>query len=195
MDHDGAVTSPEMQPTGVQPTGRPNSRMRQTVGDMIRSMAVVLALVFVIVLLAWRPSPEAVKVVDPAPAIARAESGAEFAVAAPVALADGWRVTSARWEPTTESGSEPVLHLGYVTPADEYAQVTQSTVDSARYLDEQTGRGRPAGEQAVDGVTWLRFEGEERRSLVRADGTSVEPVGVGSADGVAAGVGCGDDGQ
>ena len=60
----------------VRPTGRSTGRMRQTVGDMIRSMAVVLAVVFVIVLLAWRPLPEAVKVVDTAPAIAEATAAA-----------------------------------------------------------------------------------------------------------------------
>ena len=59
MDHDWRVTSPD-----VQPTGRPNARLRQTAWDMVRSMAVVLVVVFVIVLLAWRPEPEAVKVVE-----------------------------------------------------------------------------------------------------------------------------------
>ena len=172
---------PEMQPTGTQPTGRPNARMRQTIGDMVRSMAVVLALVFVIVLLAWRPSPEAVKVVDPAPVVARAVAASEFPVTAPTGLAVEWRATSARWEPTAESGDQPVLHIGYVTPTDAYAQVTQSTVDTPRYLDEQTGQGTPAGEQEVAGETWLRYENEDRRSLVRADGSSVTIVS-GSAD-------------
>jgi hypothetical protein len=155
--------------------------MRQTIADMVRSMAVVLALVFVIVLLAWRPSPDAVKLVDPAPAIARAVAAGEFAVNAPDALAEEWRTTSARWEPTAQSGDVSVLHLGYVTPTDEYAQVTQSTVDTPRYLDEQTAQGSPAGEQVVGGETWLRFETPERRSLVRGDGSSVTIVS-GSAD-------------
>ncbi len=76
----------------------------------------------------------------------------------------------------------PVLHLGYVTPADAYAQVSQSTVDTQRYLDEQTGRGQPGrrGRWSA-GETWLRFESEDRRSLMRADGSSVTIVS-GSAD-------------
>lgn len=155
--------------------------MRQTVGDMIRSMAVVLAVVFVIVLLAWRPAPEAVKVVDPGPAIARAVGDGAFAVSAPTSLDDAWRVTSARWERTAESGDADVLHLGYVTPADAYAQVTQSTAGTERYLDEQTGSGEPAGEQVVDGEPWQRFASADRRSLVRTDGRSVTIVS-GSAD-------------
>ena len=39
--------------------------MRQTVGDMVRSMGLVLALIAVILLVTLRPQPDAVKVVDP----------------------------------------------------------------------------------------------------------------------------------
>ncbi len=155
--------------------------MRQTVGDMIRSMAVVLGLVLVVVLLAWRPSPDPISLVDPSAAISRAVAGAEFTVVAPVGLSDSWRVTSARWEPTDQSGDATVLHVGYVTPADDYAQVTQSTADSERYLDEQTASGTPAGEQAVGDDTWVRFESGDRRSLVRTDGSAVTIVS-GSAE-------------
>lgn len=178
------MTDPDVQPdvqSDVQPTGRPNARMRQTIGDMIRSMALVLAVVFVIVLLAWRPEPEAVKVVDPGPAVMLAAAEAEFPVAAPEGLADGWRPTSARWEPTTESDGEPVLHIGYVTPADQYAQVSQSQARSAGYLAEQTARGEPVGSEQVAGATWERLESSERRSLVRADGEVLTIVS-GTAD-------------
>lgn len=161
--------APDAQ-SDVQPTGRPNARMRQTVGDMIRSMAVVMAVVFVIVLLAWRPEPEAVKVVDPSSAVMLASVEAEFPVVAPTGLADGWRPTSARWEPTAESDGEPVLHIGYVTPADQYAQVSQSQARSAGYLAEQTARGEPVGAEQVGGAAWERLESRDRRSLVRADG-------------------------
>jgi hypothetical protein len=176
MDHDGTVTSPE-----IQPTGRPNARMRQTVGDMVRSMAVVLAVVAVIVLLAWRPDPDPITVVDPAPVVARAAALADFPVSAATGLPSDWRATSARWEETTESDGHPVLHVGYVTPSDAYAQVTQSTARSAAYLQEQTKKGRPAGTQEVAGVTWERFDADDRRSLVLAEGAVLTVVS-GSAD-------------
>ena len=176
MDHDGIVTTPD-----IQPTGRPNARMRQTVGDMVRSMAVVLAVVAVIVLLAWRPDPEPITVVDAAPVVARAAAQADFAVSAPAGLPDAWRATSARWEETEESDGLPVLHVGYVTPADAYAQVTQSTATSPAYLQEQTKKGRPDGTIEVDGVPWERFDADDRRSLVLA-GDPVLTVVSGSAD-------------
>ena len=187
MAHDGPVTEPDspqgvrpdVQPEDapdVQPTGRPNARLRQTVGDMIRSLAVVLAVVFVIVLLAWRPEPEAVKVVDVAPVVALAAAGAEFPVAAPTGLGDGWRPTSARWEPTERSEGEPVLHVGYVTPGDEYAQVTQSTARSEPYFAEQADSGSPTGTQDIGGTVWQRWEGPDRNSLVLVEDPAVTIV-------------------
>jgi hypothetical protein len=176
MDHDWRVTTPD-----VQPTGRPNARLRQTAWDMVRSMAVVLVVVFVIVLLAWRPEPEAVKVVETAPTVALAAREAEFPVVTPTGLAEGWRPTSVRWEPTEESESEPVLHIGYVTPADQYAQVSVAPVVSERFLGEQTADGAATGTQAVADATWQRWEAGDRRSLVLVDG-AVATVVSGSAD-------------
>lgn len=176
MDHDCHVTAPD-----VQPTGRPNARMRQTVGDMARSMAVVLAVVVVIMLLAWRPDPEPLKLVDSAPVIALAAAQAQFTVRAPTGLPDGWRATSARWEKTAQSSDEPVLHLGYVTPSDQYAQVSQSTARSAAYLDEQTAGGVPSGTMSIGGGEWEKLATHARRSLVQADGKALTVVS-GSAE-------------
>jgi hypothetical protein len=177
MGHDCHVTSPD-----VQPTGRRNARMRQTVGDMARSMAVVLVVVAVIMLLAWRPDPEPVKVVDVAPAITLAVAQAPFAVSAPTGLPAGWRPTSARWETTADSGEEPVLHLGYVTPSDEYAQVTQSAAHTAAYLDEQTAGGEPAGQLTLGDVVWERLATKDRRSLALTRADASVTVVSGSAD-------------
>jgi hypothetical protein len=176
MDHDWRVTTPD-----VQPTGRPNARLRQTAVDMVRSMAVVLVVVFAIVLLAWRPEPEAVKVVETAPTVALAAGQAQFPIVAPAVLAEEWRATSVRWEPTEESQSEPVLHIGYVTPADQYAQVAVAAVVTESFLEEQTADGAPTGTQAVGGATWQRWEAGDRRSLVLLDG-AVATVVSGSAD-------------
>lgn len=160
MAHDGRVDETVEQPA------RPNARMRQTMWDMVRSMAVVLVVVFAIVLLAWRPQPDPITVVDPAPVVAMAVAQADFPISAPSGLPAGWRATSARWEPTPASGDDPVLHMGYVTPADEYAQVSQSRDSSAPYLAEQTAKGIPTGSQDVTGRSWQRWEADGRRSLV-----------------------------
>ena len=165
----------------VAPTGRPNARLRQTVWDMVRSMALVLGVVAVVVVLAWRPEPDPVKVVDPAPIVTVAVMQADFPVLLPQGLPEGWRPTSARWEPTEKSDGQPVLHIGYVTPSDEYAQVSQSTVDDLAYLGEQTADGVQTGSQAIGDVAWERWETDKRRSLVlRSDGRVLIVSGTGS---------------
>ncbi len=176
MAHDVTMSSPD-----VQPTGRRNARLRQTVGDMVRSLAVVLAAVAAVLLLTWRPAPDPVKVVDVAPMVGLAAVQAEFDVLAPVSLPDGWRPTSARWEPTTESDPEPVLHIGYVTPAEEYAQLSESMNVSEDFIDEQTRSGIPTGERVVAGTTWQQRQAGDRRSLVLLDGSTAVIVS-GSAD-------------
>lgn len=163
MHDDGPVTDAE-----VRPTGRSTSRLRQTLWDMVRSMALVLVVVFFIWLLAWRPDPQAVTVVDPGPVVVAAARAGDFPISGPAGLPEGWRPTSARWEPTDASGEQKVLHIGFVTPADEYAQVSTSTLDGAAYLGEQTTNGRPLGTTlTVAGEAWDQWQGDKRRSLVR----------------------------
>lgn len=156
--------------TAPRLTGRSNSHLRKTAWDMVRSMAVVLALVFVIVLLAWRPLPDEVKVVDTQPAIGLAVSQADFPLVIPVNLPEDWRPTSARWQSTEQSGDAPVLHIGYVTPTDSYAQVSTAAVATPRYLAEQTAQGTPIATREVAGQVWQEWQSDDRRSLVLTAG-------------------------
>lgn len=155
--------APATEPGQVRPTGRPNARLRQSVADMVRSLALVLGVVAVVVIFAFRPQPEAVKVIDPGPELSLARAQADYPVLYPAALPDGWRPTSARWQPTEASAPEPAWHVGYVTPGDAYAQVGQSATTSPRYVVEQTAQGR-----IVDTTgEWQRYDnGKDRRSLV-----------------------------
>ena len=180
---DPAMSADADHGTAPRPTGRGNAQLRKTAWDMVRSMAVVLALVFIIVLLAWRPLPDEVKVVDTSPAIGMAIAQADFPITAPVNLPEDWRPTSARWQATEQSGDAPVLHIGYVTPTDSYAQVSTGRVATPRYLDEQTAQGTPTSTREVAGQTWQEWESDDRRSLVLTDGeVSVVVSGTGEWD-------------
>ena len=115
------------------------------------------------------PGPEhseVINVIDPSPAIAQATAQADFPLVTPIGLSDAWRPTSARWEPSPESGTDPVLHIGYVTPTDQYGQVSLSRSATERYLGEQTSGGRPIDTREVAGAVWQRWEADDRRSLV-----------------------------
>ena len=141
--------------------------MRQTVGDMIRSMVVVLAVVAAILIVTWRPKPDPVRTVDITQALVTARSSADFTVEVP-SLPD-LRATSVRWEPTEDSGEKWVWHLGYVTPSDEYLQVSQSRAVGDAFLAEQTAGGRPGESVMIAGEQWQVFTAPERTSVVRID--------------------------
>lgn len=151
------------------PTGRSTGRLSQTVGDMGRSLFVVLAVVGVIVLFAWRPQPEAVRLVDIEPFAALVNDQADFPATRVPASSSDYRPTSVRWEPTAESNGLPVWFVGYVTPNDRFLQVSQSRAADADFLREQTAGGRATGTVDIDGITWERLETPDRRSLVLID--------------------------
>lgn len=160
MLHDGVMTDPV-------PTGKSNARMKQTVGDMVRSMAVVLAVVAALLLVTWRPDPDPVRVVDTVPITNLAVSRAEFPILVPTL--DDLRATSVRWEPTRESGDVPVWHIGYVTPQDQYLQITQSTVSEPEYLEEQTLQGEITDIVSINGSEWQTYVAENETALVNMD--------------------------
>ncbi len=182
MADDGAVSTPE-------PTGRRNRGLKQSVGDMLRSMAVVLAVVGAIMLVTWRPQPAAVKAVPLEPLATLASNQAAF----PVLVVDSDdQPTSVRWESTPASDGQLVWHVGYVTDDDQYLQLSQSLAESEQYLTEQTSEGvvledyadLPALVQDLTAEGWVPLEGQDsdpRRSLLRTnDGSTTVISGTGS---------------
>jgi Protein of unknown function (DUF4245) len=140
------------------------------VGDMVRSLLLLLAVVAVVVVLAARPNGSPVRVVVWEQDYQLARSSADYPLLAPRSLPEGWRATSVRATPTAGEGSL-AWHLGFVTPAGEYAALEQSDGDTARFVADMTRDGAPDGVEAVDGEPWQRTyrrSGEQDyRSLVR----------------------------
>lgn len=146
------------------PTGKRNARMRQTVGDMVRSLAVVLGVIGLIMLLTWRPNPDPVREVDPLPQFSLASGQADFTVVVP--QVQGLRATSVRWEPTQYSQEEPVWHVGYVTVGDEFLKITQSATTSEKFLNNELLGANAEGEKSISNESWMVFEGPNLRALV-----------------------------
>ncbi|CAB4917129.1 MAG: DUF4245 family protein [Actinobacteria bacterium] len=164
MAHDVTVSS-----TTPRPTGRRNARLGQTVGDMVRSLAVVLAIVGILVLVTYQSQQQEIRTVDVASVAAQAQRQAPFELLTWPAP-QGAQATSVRWEPTEASGGIPVWHVGYLVDGGEYLQISQSATTEVGFVPEQTAGGQPAGESATGGQAWQRYETAKRRSLVSVDG-------------------------
>lgn len=161
MDDDGPVSDP-------RPTGRGNARLAQTIWDLVRSMALVLVVVGVLVWFSRSPETETVRAVDTAPLLSVAQTNAPFEVVMPKSV-NGLIATSVRLEPSKASGPEVVWHVGWVTPDTQYVQLSQSRVASAAYLAEQTTNGVAGETITLQGRQWQRYENEKRRSLVNVE--------------------------
>jgi hypothetical protein len=129
----------------LRPTGRGNSRLGQTIGDMARSMVVVLVVVGAILLVTWRPQPDPIRAIDPTQDLVTARATAGFPVLYPEGLGQGWTPTSARWDLPEAAAPDPAWHVGFVTPDEQYAQLGQSATTNPDYIPAQTFNGVPLG--------------------------------------------------
>jgi hypothetical protein len=153
----------------AQRAEREKRRLRQTVRDMVLSMAVVTVVVLLLVA-PWNwNTPDPVKEVDPTPVIAGAREQLDWPVLAPT-LPAGWRATSARIE--TADDGQPIVVLGYLSPDQEYVGLQQSDTRITDFAKDATLNGKPAGEVTIGGTAWERLVNpdETRRSLVSKDG-------------------------
>jgi len=126
-------------------------------GDLVRSLGIVLVLVAVVVLLVARhDSPP--KTVDAAPLLVAARSDAGFAVVDPAGAPDGWRLTSARYLPTSsETGAQ--WHLGWETEAETYAAVDQGVRPAADVVTELVRDATRTGDGTGAWSGWAHWAG------------------------------------
>ena len=161
-----------------QEAARRRERLRASVLDMLRSMAVVLAIVVALVVVVPRSSVERPPV-DVAQAVDAARAAAPFEPSVPRGLPDGWDATSARLSP----GPSQVLtwHVGYTTPDGAYAAVKQAQDPPPAWVEDATQAGDAQPPRQVDGAVWKASLDERgRRSLLRVEG-GVTTVVAGSA--------------
>jgi hypothetical protein len=173
-----AVTEPA--PEAVAPAPPSRGRGKQTVGDMVRSLLVVLVLVFVVVALnAQDDSGEKLQPLDYSGTLAQAQEKAPYDVLAPIGLPDSWVPTSAR---TGRDGDAVTWHLGLVTPAGDYAGVEQSDGDPEAVVADVADGGDDSGTVTINGLRWRKVDGgrPEKHALV-LDGEAVTTVVAGGA--------------
>src|SRR5688572_18080600 len=115
-------------------------RGRESAGDMIRSLGLVLAIVLVVFLLARTPksNEQRLRVVDPSGDV-RAFSQLAPQVPVPGAL-PGWQATVTDYE-----HEDKVLRVGWVTPKGEYAEYAAAAAPGESFLREFAGDGAQDG--------------------------------------------------
>jgi hypothetical protein len=148
----------------------------ETLGDMARSMGVVLAVVALVVLITIRTRGQEIRLVDVPGTYAQAQIGSTpFPLVTPVGLTDRWRAPSVYYKPPDRTGVPGVTlwHIGYVTPAEAYAGMEQTNGVAADAVSAALTDPAADGTSTVADAAWQRWSSGDgaRRALVRTIGT------------------------
>ena len=135
---------------------KPSRRGRETALDMVRTLAVVFALVVPLWFFGQASPSDSKKIrpVDPAPAL---KDFVEDTGGPVPTTPDGWVVNVTAYD----GGA---VRVGYVRK-DSYAEFAGSKAPG--FLEEYAGPGSAEGTVDVDGVSWQRFVSGDHESLVR----------------------------
>ena len=150
-------------------------RGRETAGDMIRSLAVVMVLVLMMWWLAQPPDSDeqALRTVDPSGDVAAFQADAPT-VPAPTGLPEQWRSTS------STLGVDS-LRIGFVTPAGEYAEYAATALpagDARRDLARLfLAGGGPPGFELVARRRYREWTARNATLLRHGPDDGVEPWG------------------
>ncbi|MFJ9849584.1 DUF4245 domain-containing protein [Streptomyces sp. NPDC101150] len=149
-------------------------RGRQTVRDMILSLAVIGVVVAAVYIFIPHDDSrgaenQAVKTIDYRVEVTTARRAAPYPVAAPRGLPKTWRATSVSYK-ASDDGKGGAWHLGMLDPEQQYAAVEQSDAPAKKFIQEVTlGAAKVEGKQAVGSKKWDRYKGDRYRALVRRD--------------------------
>lgn len=146
-------------------------------GDIFRSIAVLGIIVLALYGLGqfFTSEPDQVTAsVDWKPAAESARTSADYTVLAPDELPDGWRATSARYDPATGRWK-----LGILDDDDEYLGVEQSTDSMKSVLKRLADGSEPAGSAKVGDRVWSVHAGPGDRItyLAEIDGVTSAVTG------------------
>jgi hypothetical protein len=135
------------------PARGPRQPLRRSAADMVRSMAVIVAIVVGLVLLVPRPNEVVQPDVNVASAAAGARPGLSFEPSVPEGLPSGWSAKTA----TARRGTDGVItwRLNYVTPSKRFAGVSQAAAPTGAWEDRQVTDGREQGTREVAGLQWV----------------------------------------
>lgn len=143
-----------------------SSRGNPAIGDILRSMLVIAVIILALYGLGqlFTSKPKTVvDTIDYATVVAQARPAATFPLAAPASLPEGWRATSARFQPDG-------WHLGVLTDDDQYVGLEQLKISVDRAVDRFAQDSTADGTAVVAGQTWTVRNGPKGRwTYVRSE--------------------------
>lgn len=146
-------------------------KRQPTPGDMVRSLAVIMIPLLVIVFFFTRDiGDHPVEEVDWEKAHATAVEEAPYPVLAPTNLPADWRPTRVSWTPAGEPGlngdPEPGNRwkLGFLNPADIYIEIEQSDAPATKFIADTTRDAARDGTSTVGAEEWQRYVTEDGRT-------------------------------
>lgn len=160
----------------MEPPARKRPRGFETAGDMVRTMAVVLALVLGVFFLGARPQGDQRPPADVAGRVSEARAGG-LQISEPV-LPQGWRASNSRFGPDASEGL-PTFHVGYLDPAGQYGGISAAVGVTPTWVEGVAGDSAvDSGSRDLAGRTWEVWEDAETGSTTLVaeagadDGTS-----------------------
>ncbi len=163
MSDDGRVSTPQTRASGASPAAqvvRPK-RGRQTGLDMVRSLGLMLIVVFVVLFatpareLIWPSSAPPAARVDDSQQLTEWQDLTGQAALLPT-VPDGWRMNAATMTGTARDKAE--LHLGWVSPQSGYLGVDQGFLPTRKVVSAAVGTGSVAtGSAVIGGATWTTY--------------------------------------
>ncbi|GLF94428.1 DUF4245 domain-containing protein [Streptomyces yaizuensis] len=144
-------------------------RGKQTIRDMILSMAAIGSVVGVVYLFLPNDGDadaDPTKAVDYSVEMVTAQRAAPYPVLVPQGLPEGWKPTSVSYKGYADDS----WHIGFLDPDREYVAIEQSTEAKGKFVPKVTHQAEDTGRtQRIDGETWQRWEGAKYDALVRLD--------------------------
>ena len=162
-------------------------RGTETIGDMVRSMLVVLIPVALIAGFVGlvRPSTAEVREVDWEATLETARDSAEFAVLGPDDLPEGWTATRVAYE-RGESAGDDAWRLNVLTDDGQYVGLVQRPGEIDRVVRTELPDFTSDGTSLVASETWQRYvdvsDEPADHALVRDVGDTVVVVITSAAD-------------
>ena len=156
-------------------------RGTETLGDMSRSLGLVVAVVALVFLVSRAPGSDEkeLRPVTYSDDVASARRAADFPVYAPPQAPPGWTPTSGYVRAAEGEGATVVLRIGFVTAAGSFAGTAQGDGDRQALLDDVAGEeAQEVGDAVVAGLDWQVLRDGDTTSYVRdVDGSTLVVTG------------------